>query len=157
MKTVRLAVFETNSSSEHSVTITDAETFHSWTLDEALFLEEEQSFKTLKEVFDEMKADKDADDSIKAVTFSEFDLFVTYSESVRRYAHLDCPEDTLYDGFKQYEHLTPETLKNLWWWMHNNGYVTFDEYKSDEELEFWSEKSDVKGFLVVAFGKYGFC
>ena len=156
VKTVRTAVFETNSSSEHSVTLTDADTFHKWTLDEVLFNVESEEFKTVQEIFAELRADDDAKD-LHVVDYSEFSLFVTYSGTVRVFACEDEPVDTVYNGLIRCEHLTPEILKNLWWWMHNNSYITFDDYKNDDELEFWSEMAPVQGVEVVAFGKYGCC
>ena len=158
MRTIRQQVFETNSSSVHSVTLTDAETFHKWTLGEALFNVESEEFKTVQEIFAELRDDDDDDaKDLHVVDYSEFSLFVTYSGTVRGFAREDEPVDTVYSGLRRCEHLTPETLKNLWWWLHNNNYITFDDYKNDDELEFWSEMAPVKGVEVVAFGKYGFC
>lgn len=156
MRTIRQQVFETNSSSVHSVTLTDSETFHKWTLGETLFNVESEEFNTVQEIFAELRDDNDAKD-LHVVDYSEFSLFVTYSGTVSGFASEDEPVDTVYSGLGRCEHLTPETLKNLWWWMHNHSYITFDDYKNDDELEFWSEMALVNGVEVVAFGKYGFC
>lgn len=156
MKTLRRGVFETNSSSTHSITMCLESEYEKWKAGEMYYLECDDSFITkeerdnmLKKRYLEEKIIIDWDD--KTVTYNGETK--SYKDSDDRYRVMDAfftpemidavteeeIEKMLEDDFDRYE--TP---------------CTYDEWYNDLEYETYKTTYTTKsGEKVTAFGYYG--
>lgn len=134
MKTqVRCGVFETNSSSTHSLSITTEETYEKWKNGELLY----------DEYKDEFIECTNLDDSQK--------------EEAKNYY-----EDKRRDYWKDWEQLT-DSEKDSWYVKYaktienNNDGMTYDEYMYHGNLETYSRHyTSPSGDKLVIFGEYGY-
>lgn len=132
-KQIRKNVFETNSSSTHSLTICSKEEFDTWERGEILFDEWHETFIPIPELSEEVKEEtKD-----------------WYMENKVKYKK---DWDDLSDKEKQEICLE---------YAMRNGIVesgeTYEDYMDDNSLEIFEETYTTKsGDEIVAFGKYGY-
>lgn len=132
---IRYGVFETNSSSTHSLTMCSEEEFEAWKRGEVLFNEWEQCFVSPWQLSDEDK--KMAEDD--------------YEEN----------KDDFQKGWKD---LSNEAKQKYYTkYAKENGIVdedvkTYEEYMNDSELETFEQCYISKnGDRIIAFGEYGYC
>lgn len=131
---IRRGVFETNSSSTHSLTMCSEEEFEQWKNGKVLF-------------------DEDGETFVKASELSNKD---------KEYAAQEY-EDNKDEYSKDWSELS-ETAKERYYtkYAKENDFInedakTYDEWNNDYELETFVDKYTTKsGDRVVAFGKYGY-
>jgi hypothetical protein len=133
MKQIRRNVFETNSSSTHSLTLCSEDEFEKWKKGELLF-------DYWKEVFVESSSISD-EDKLRAKA--------AYDDAKSNY-------------WKDWESLSDDE-KNNWyskWLKEHRGdedYKTYNEYMNEDYLECFVDRYTSKsGDKIVAFGKYGY-
>lgn len=131
-KQVRFGVFETNSSSTHSLVICDKETFDKWKSGELLFDRWEEKFKEGYQL-----TDKDKKDAEEYYDDNKEKFWKNWED-------LDNEEkDEWYTKFAYENNLIDEDL------------VSYDNYGND--LEYFEVHYTTKsGDEVVAFGEYGY-
>ena len=130
---IRRGVFETNSSSTHSLTICSAEEFERWERGELLYNKwEDEEFIEIKRLVKEYENDAEKEyREIQGFLKNWSDL----SESEREQYCLE---------YMRKHYIVSE------------GYETFEKWEDDEFLETYSkEYTTENGDKVVAFGKYG--
>ena len=131
---IRRGVFETNSSSTHSLTMCSEEEFEQWKKGEVLFDEGDETFVKANDLSNKDKeyAAQDYEDNKDEYSKDWSELSETAKE---RY----------YTKYAQENDLIDEDGK------------TYDEWNDDYELETFVDKYTTKsGDRVVAFGKYGY-
>ena len=135
MRQVRSGVFETNSSSTHSLTICTEEEFNKWKAGELLFCRYEERFA---ETVPMTESDKD-------------DAKQHYYDTKSAY-------------WKDWEQLSEDEVKS-WYAKYANDYLrkksydmqTYQDYIHEYELErFERHYTTPNGEKIVAFGKYGY-
>ena len=141
MKTIRVGVFETNSSSTHSLTLVNAEDFEKWKRGELLFDKYKQKLVPPPEVTDEILT-KYLAIYIKPIENGYLynnKYFASYEEAV-----------TVAKPTNQ-ELLTMQNSKNM-------DLYTYQRYQSDiEDVDFFSqEHTTPNGEKVIAFGYFGY-
>lgn len=132
---IRRGVYETNSSSSHSITMCSEEEFEKW--------------KDGKILFDAWK--------------EEFVDNVNLTDDQKEYARKEY-ESKKNDFSKDWEDLSDSAKEKCYEKYikeHNlidEEYKTYNEYMNDYELEsFFDTYTTKNGEKVVAFGKYGYC
>lgn len=132
-KQIRKNVFETNSSSTHSLTLCSKEEFDAWERGEILFDEWNETFIPIPELSEEVKE--------KAKDW--------YMENKVKYK-------------KDWDDLSDEKKQEICLeYAMRNGIVesgeTYEDYMDNNSLEIFEETYTTKsGDEVVAFGKYGY-
>lgn len=100
---VRRGVFETNSSSVHSITMCSGEEYHKWRNDEVLFWGRKNKFGTKQEIINELKNEK-------------------WYDGTPRYQNTDwSDEDSIYDIFSDKQVCTYDEF------FENDDFETFSE------------------------------
>lgn len=131
---IRCGVFESNSSSTHTLTICSEAEFEAWRKGEVLFDRWSDKFVALYEMSEDDKenAHKEYEDA-KADYWKDWN---TLSEEEK---------EKWYKKYASDHHLKDEDLQ------------TYDEYMGDYYLETYSQSYTTKsGDRVIAFGKYGY-
>lgn len=124
---IRLGVFETNSSSTHTLTICSKSDFEKWKRGELLLDEYSDKFIDVKKV-------------------SEKDLESYYNSIKKPY----------YKNYKDLDNDERESIKNEYMKNEVSG-TTYDDWKNEDYLETYSKDYKTEnGDEVVAFGKYGY-
>ena len=136
MKQVRHGVFETNSSSTHSLTICSREEFDKWVKGELIFDSWNDCILEYKKLSNEEKEDAKDEYNSKKLTY-----------------------------WKDWEQLSEEEVKS-WYAQYQSTYLkrrdhyglqTYDEWCEDYSLEHFTEHfTSPSGDKMVAFGKYGY-
>lgn len=127
---IRYGVFETNSSSSHSLTMCSEEEFEKWQNGEVLFDEWNENFIPMIPLSDDEKRD----------------IEQSYSG--------ETPWNKLTDEEKNQEYVEYAKENGL----IDEDYKTYDEYMCDDELETYEQSYTTEcGERIVAFGKYGYC
>lgn len=133
---IRRGVFETNSSSTHSLTMCSVEEYNKWKSGELMY-------DRYAEKLVEMNIKITERDKVKAKDF--------YEENKTKY-------------WKEWNQLSEEEVNewyNKYMREHNNidtyQYKTYDEFFGDGYLETYEERYTTKnGETIVAFGEYGY-
>lgn len=132
---IRRCVFETNSSSTHSLTMCDEETFEKWKSGDLMFDEYAGEFiDSVPELSDEQK--NEAKDY--------------YESSMEKYWKqwndlTDLEKEEWYGKYSIKEGITPEDA------------VTYYQFMNEEYLESFVDRYTTKsGDKIVAFGQYGY-
>lgn len=131
---IRQRVFETNSSSVHSLTICDSDTFKKWKNGELLYDKWHDEFiEPISELSDSQKEDA------KELYIKEMNDFW------KEWNELSIEEkDKWYRKYAIFHSLIPEDVK------------TYDEYFNNEYYDTYSEEYTTKsGDSIVVFGYYG--
>lgn len=131
-RAIRRGVFETNSSSTHSICIVPAEDFEAWLRGELMFNESEEEFVPSTSIDPSAKITVNYWDEAarKYLTKEVADT----PENREEYDYEDEDEDNWEDGPIAYQT----------WRRRNNDYETYTETKT------------INGVKVVAFGYYGY-
>lgn len=131
---IRRGVFETNSSSTHSLTMCSEEEFEQWKKGEVLFDEDDETFVKANDL---SKKDKE---------YAAQDYEDNKDEYSKDWAELsETAKERYYTKYAKENDLIDEDAK------------TYDEWNDDYELETFVDKYTTKsGDRVVAFGKYGY-
>lgn len=133
---IRRGVFETNSSSTHSLTMCSEEEFEAWKRGEVLFQEYE------KENF------------ISATKLSEHDKKMAQEDYEENKDDFQKDWNDLSEDAKQ-KYYTKYAKEND---IINEDAKTYDQYMHDGDLETFVQKYISKnGDKIVAFGEYGYC
>lgn len=131
---VRRGVFETNSSSTHSLTMCSENEFESWKNGEVLFDRYKDEFVTAKPLSDSEKEEAKSDYEDRKETFWKSWDSLTDEE-----------KDKWYSKYAQENDLRDEDCQ------------TYEEWEDDSYLETFVDTYTTKsGERVVAFGKYGY-
>ena len=131
-KQVRVGVFETNSSSTHSLVICDKETFDKWKNGELLFDRWEEEFKEGYQL-----TNKDKKDAEKYYNDNKKKFWKNWEDLG------DEEKDEWYTKFTYENNLIDEDL------------VSYDNYGKD--LEYFQKGYTTKsGDEIVVFGEYGY-
>jgi len=134
---IRLGVFETNSSSIHSITITEKEIYDKWIKNEVLFCEDENEF---------LEADKAIEKNLE-ILINDYGLDSEYEEEEleelkSKYRETKSLEDTFDEEDIEYYCM----------------YITYQEW-ADHILQYYEdykeEYTTKHGDNIVAFGYYG--
>ena len=132
---IRYGVFETNSSSTHSLTMCSEEEFESWKRGEVLFHEWEQCFVSAWQLSDEDKKMAEDDYEENKDDFQK-DWKDLSNEAKQKY----------YTKYAKEHDIIDEDAK------------TYEQYMNDSELETFIQRYTSKnGDRVIAFGEYGYC
>lgn len=134
---VRRGVFETNSSSTHSLTICTEEQFEAWKRGEVLFVEWESEGK--KFVSASVLTDKDKEEAA-----SNYDL--NKDEFQKNFEDLsESAKNKIYKKYAKENNLVNEDAE------------TYDQYMEDEYLESYKRHYTTEhGDKIVIFGQYGY-
>ena len=134
---IRLGVFETNSSSIHSITITEKETYEAWKKNEVLYCEDKNEF---------LDIDKAIEKNLK-ILINDYGLDSEYEEKEleelkSKYRETKSIEETFDEDDIEYEcmYITYQE-----WVDHISQY--YEDYKEDYTTK--------HGENIVAFGYYG--
>ena len=134
---VRRGVFETNSSSTHSLTICTEEQFEAWKRGEVLFVEWESEGK--KFVSASVLTDKDKEEAASNYDLNK-DEFQKNFEDLSKYA-----KNKIYKKYAKENNLVNEDAE------------TYDQYMEDEYLESYKRHYTTEhGDKIVIFGQYGY-
>lgn len=124
---IRLGVFETNSSSTHTLTICSKSDFEKWKRGELLLGEWSEEFIDVEKV-------------------SEKDL-ESYYDSIKK---------PYYKNYKDLDDDERKSIKNEYMKNEVSG-ITYDDWKDDDYLEtYYRNYKTENGDEIVAFGKYGY-
>jgi hypothetical protein len=134
---IRLGVFETNSSSIHSITITEKEIYDKWMKNEVLFCEDKNEF---------LEVDKAIEENLK-ILINDYDLESEYDdekleELKSKYRETKSIEETFDEEDIEY-YCMYVTYQE---WLDHNVY-----YYETYEKNYMTKKGD----NIVAFGYYG--
>lgn len=131
---IRRNVFETNSSSTHSLTMCSEEEFEQWKKGEVLFDEDDETF---------VKAN---DLSNKDKEYAAQDYEDNKDEYSKDWAELsETAKERYYTKYAKENDLIDEDAK------------TYDEYMRESDLETFVQRYTSKsGDKIVAFGEYGY-
>lgn len=132
---IRRGVFETNSSSTHSLTMCDEETFEKWKSGDLLYDKYAEEFiNASPELSDEQKNG--------AKEYYEYSM----KKYWKQWGDLtDSEKEEWYDKYATEEGIVPEDA------------VTYDQFMDDAYLESFVDRYTTKnGDKVVAFGVYGY-
>lgn len=139
---IRDNVFETNSSSTHSLTIVPKSVYDEWVDDNnILFYPEENSFVTYDEAVESVR--KIDADYINSSWYNPLESYYWKNdiEDGIAYKNIDDVPDEFVAPYLAY-----------------NGYYTYKMYDEDYEYEhFYQTYTTESGDKVVAFGYYGYC
>lgn len=153
MINIRKLLFETNSSSVHSITMCDEDDYNAWVAGEKLFCENTNKFYTDSELLIYMKSQKLLNDCFKydwrAHTFEydgkTYDIDERYDLADKLVSVISDEEAREY--YEQMKYDDPDSIP-----------VDFDswtEHKEDEYETFTDTHTTKSGSNVVAFGYYG--
>lgn len=117
MKSIRIGVFETNSSSTHSLTICSKAEFEAWQNGDVLFSIDSEKFMTMEEIKAEWEKDT-ADSKEKGYSYSE-----TLEEYMEEQRIVECGE---YD-----DAVDQETFEQRYKTVSGDEIVAFGYYGSD--------------------------
>lgn len=132
---IRRGVYETNSSSSHSITMCSEEEFEKWKDRKILFDSWKEEFVDVVNLSNSQKEDARKEYESKKNEFSKD--WKDLSESSK---------EKYYEKYIKEHDLIVEECK------------TYNDYMNDYELESFIDKYTTKnGEKVVAFGKYGYC
>lgn len=132
---IRRGVYETNSSSSHSITMCSEEEFEKWKDGKLLFDSWKEEFVDVVNLSNNQKEDARKEYESKKNEFSKD--WKDLSESAK---------EKYYENYIKEHDLIVEECK------------TYNDYMNDYELESFIDKYTTKnGEKVVAFGKYGYC
>lgn len=132
---IRRGVYETNSSSSHSITMCSEEEFEKWKDGKLLFDSWKEEFVDVVNLSNNQKEDARKEYESKKNEFSKD--WKDLSESAK---------EKYYEKYIEEHDLIVEECK------------TYNDYMNDYELESFIDKYTTKnGEKVVAFGKYGYC
>lgn len=133
---VRRGVFETNSSSTHSLTMCSEEEFEAWKRGEVLFQEYgEDNFISATDLSDKDKAKAEEDYEENKTEFQK-DWMDLSEEAKKKY----------YTKYAKENDIIDEDAKS------------YEQYMHDGDLEVFVQKYTSKsGDKIVAFGEYGYC
>ena len=135
MLQIRHGVFETNSSSTHSITMCSKETFEAWKNGELLFHCWEDEFVSNNELKEDMI------DEAKQYYESNMNPFMKEWD--------DLSEEVKGQWINDYIHDHTD---------YNSDYRTYNQFMNDYELETFVERYTTEGGEeIVAFGSYGYC
>lgn len=132
---IRRGVFETNSSSTHSLTMCDEETFEKWKSGDLMFDKcAEEFIDSVPELSDEQKNE--------AKEYYEYSM----EKYWKQWNDLtDLEKEEWYGKYAKEEYIVPEDV------------VTYDQFMGDTYLECFINRYTTKnGDKVVAFGQYGY-
>lgn len=134
---IRRGVFETNSSSTHSLTICTEEQFEAWKRGEVLFVEWKSEGE--KFVSAHVLTDKDKEEAA-----SNYDL--NKDEFQKNFEDLsESAKNKIYKRYAKENNLVNEDAE------------TYDQYMEDEYLESYERRYTTEhGDKIVVFGKYGY-
>lgn len=131
---IRRGVFETNSSSTHSLTMCSEEEFEQWKNGKVLFDEDGETFVKASEL-----SNKDKEYAAQEYEDNKDEYSKDWSELS------ETAKERYYTKYAKENDLISEDAK------------TYDEWNNDYELETFVDKYTTKsGDRVVAFGKYGY-
>lgn len=139
MKTIRYNVFETNSSSTHSLTMCKLSEYKNWEEGKLAFDADHDSFITIEECYKDW-LENYAEDEFKETTFVQF------KEAYELYANAD-----LYDS--ESENPITHSMLNDWDWCYQ--YPASKRYGGEEYETFYKTYDTGEGY-VVAFGYFGY-
>lgn len=132
---IRRGVYETNSSSSHSITMCSEEEFEKWKDGKLLFDSWKEEFVDVVNLSNNQKEDARKEYESKKNEFSKD--WKDLSESAK---------EKYYEKYIKEHDLIVEECE------------TYNDYMNDYELESFIDKYTTKnGEKVVAFGKYGYC
>lgn len=133
-KQIRHGVFETNSSSTHSLTICNEEKFEAWKRGEILFNSWSENFENVIQLTDSQREDAKIDYEDKKETFWKDWDSLNEKEKEKWYSKYAKENDFI-----------------------NDGYITYEDWCDDWSLEkFVKTYTTDGGEQIVAFGKYGY-
>ena len=142
MLQIRNNVFETNSSSTHSLTIVPRSKYDGWVDDNnILFYPEENSFVTYDEAVESVR--KIDADYVNSSWYNPLENYYCENDidDGIAYKHIDDVPDELVVPYLAY-----------------NGYYTYKMYDDDYGYEhFYQTYTTESGDEIVAFGYYGYC
>ena len=131
---VRHSVFETNSSSTHSLTICSEEKFEAWKKGEILFNSWSEKFENVIQLTDSQREDAKIDYEDKKETFWKDWDSLNEKEKEKWYSKYAKENDFI-----------------------NDGYITYEDWCDNCSLEKFVETYTTDGGeKIVAFGKYGY-
>ena len=131
---VRHSVFETNSSSTHSLTICSEEKFEAWKKGEILFNSWSEKFENVIQLTDSQREDAKIDYEDKKETFWKDWDSLNEKEKEKWYSKYAKENDFI-----------------------NDGYITYEDWCNNCFLEKFVETYTTDGGeKIVAFGKYGY-
>lgn len=146
---IRQGLFETNSSSEHTITIVDAEDFESWKKDKVWYNTDEEHF---------LQIDKAIDANIEILEHDFLGGKKKLPESFK----------DKYRELKNFEEAYNETKDNFdfdfdyedikWDW--ESFYISREAWRkssNDDFEDFYQPYTTKNGDKIVAFGYYGYC
>lgn len=139
---IRDNVFETNSSSTHSLTIVSRSVYNEWVDDENIFFcPEDNTFVTRDEAIDSVR--KIDADYVNSSWYNPLENYYWKNgiDNGIEYKRIDDVPDELVLPYLAY-----------------NGYYTYDMYDDDYEYEHFTQHYTTEnGDEIVAFGYYGYC
>lgn len=146
MKTVRLGVFETNSSSTHAICMCSDEDYQKF-LDCELFMTYDRcdNYKlvTAEEIYEQFKKEFTVDEL--AGRYPTLDEFKEVLRSKGNFSYIENDDPDAYDSEEEFRSAKIED------WLANESYGNAHNYHRDEYETFTSKFNG-----VVAFGYYGY-
>lgn len=162
MKLVRQSIFETNSSSTHSLTMCMKETYEKWRKGELFFMQDDNTFCTPEERKTMMKQSviKHRMDSNHIRLEDEDGNFKGY-DSHYIYKGVDLPTQEAHFTQENLDEITDEVLKEADDNCEIDYYfdvpVSYEEYMNSLDLEsYYEEFTTPENEVVVSFGYYGY-
>lgn len=145
---IRQGLFETNSSSTHTITIVDAEDFENWENGKVWYNEDEDKFLPVDEAIEE---------NIKTIESDYIESDEKLPESFKeKYRELKNLEEALEETEDDFEFdLDYDDLR----WEYEGFYISHDFWRdvvTDEYEDFDESYTTKHGDKVVAFGYYGY-
>jgi len=147
---IRQNIFETNSSSTHSLIIAMEEEYNAWEKGDLLFDEENNKF--IK-----------SEDATEVLEKQRYDYLIDYlEENSQRIENGWIYNNIFYNSLEEMVKVVEVDDSELFEWLYDNGdefsIKTFDEYWAvkEDEFETYIEKyTTKKGDKIIVFGYYG--
>jgi hypothetical protein len=174
MKTIRLSTFETNSSSTHTLTITSGKKWDEFENGNSMYSIEHEDLFSVSDMYKMfLEGDQDGDynseeyekylaeNHAEKLTAEEFEFVIQNYKVARRcyendrYKLTESFQKEITDKFGENTHLNREVFEIIGQWLSYYGMQTCDEWKDDDEMDWFSYEQTIEGVRVVAFGKYG--
>lgn len=176
MKTIRINTFETNSSSTHTLTITSGKKWDEFENGNSMYSIEHEDLFSVSDMYKMfLEGDQDGDynseeyekylaeNHVDKLTAEEFEFVIQNYTVARlcyendRYKLTESFKKEITDTFGENTHLNREVFEIIGQWLSYYGMQTYDEWKDDDEKDWFYDEQTIEGVRVVAFGKYGYC
>ena len=162
MKTIRMGVFETNSSSTHCLVLASEEDFKKFEASDAVMNTYQGNIWSVEDALANLKGKVDYD-TVKDLTVEEFKFILEHDDDASAchysdyddYSDVELSQDMI-DAMADTPHLTKKVLDLVYEWIEDDKIMCYRKWCDQDEYETFEEHKTINGVEVVALGYYGY-